>query len=270
MRLAGAKILLTGASSGIGAALAPQLADKGAQLALVARRRDRLDEVAALCPGGTARVWDADLADAPAAGALAVAIDAALGGVDILIANAATPCRVPADRLTAKRVDAVMDVNFRAPMHMALALLPRLLARRRGQLVFVSSMGGRIPIPHEAAYNASKFALCGFAEALALDLDGSGVEVKLILPGPIDTEIWTRPDNEPGIFDIEKVAAADCAAGIVAAMEGDGFESYVPPIFPGGVDARQIAIDKTTDCDRYIRGMAEVVRAVTAAAENGG
>jgi len=264
MNLSGAKILLTGASSGIGAALATQLAAKGADLALVARRRDRLDEVAARCRGGAARVWDADLADVSGAAALIDEVAAALGGIDILVANAAVPCRVPAQDLKSQRVDRVMDVNFRAPMHMALTLLPRLLEHRRGQLVFVSSMGGRIPIPHEAAYNASKFALCGFAEALALDLDGSGVEVKLILPGPIDTEIWTRPDNEPGLFDLEKVPAADCAAGIVAAMEGDGFEYYVPPIFPGGVDARQIAIDKTTDCDNYVRTMAEVARAVSA------
>ena len=262
MKLAGTKILLTGASSGIGAALAPQLADKGATLALVARRRDRLEEVAAQCRGAAARVWDADLADPARAAALLHEIDEAVGGLDILVANAATPCRVPAPHLTAARVDTVMNVNFRAPMHMALALLPRLLERGHGLLVFVSSMGGRIPIPHEAAYNASKFALCGFAEALALDLDGSGVEVKLILPGPIDTEIWHQPDNEPGMFDIEKVPAADCAAGIVAAMEGDGFEHYVPPLFPGGVDARRLAIDKTTDCDTYIRGMAELVRAI--------
>jgi short-subunit dehydrogenase len=118
-------------------------------------------------------------------------------------------------------------------------------------------MGGRIPIANESAYNASKFALAGWSEAACLDLYGTGVAVKLVLPGPIATEIWDQPGNEPALFDIEKVPAEECAAGIVEAIEGDGFEYYVPAIFPGGVDAKEIAVGKHQHCDQYLSGMAQ-------------
>jgi len=141
-------------------------------------------------------------------------------------------------------------------------VLPRMLERGRGQLLFVSSMGGRIPIANEAAYNAAKYAVCGFAEAMMLDLAGTPIEVKLVLPGPIETEIWDQPDNVPALMDVDKVTAADCAAGIVDAIEDDGFEYYVPPIFPGGVDAKAIAVAKTQNCDQFLRGMGDYARSL--------
>ena len=98
----------------------------------------------------------------------------------------------------------------------------------------VSSLGGRVPIDHEAAYCASKFALCGWTETMAVDLHGTGVEVKLVLPGPIDTEIWDQPGNDPAAYQGPFVPAAEAAASIVEAIEGSGFEYYVPPDFPGG------------------------------------
>ena len=84
---------------------------------------------------------------------------------------------------------------------MAWRCCPACSSAGSGTIVFVSSMGGRIPIANEAAYNAAKFAMGGWAEAMCLDLDGTGVEVKLVLPGPIDTEIWDQPGNEPALFD---------------------------------------------------------------------
>ncbi len=137
-----------------------------------------------------------------------------------------------------------MDVDFHSPVRMSLAVLPRMIERGSGTIVFVSSMGGRIPIGNEAAYCAAKFAMCGWAEAMYLDLAGTGVTTKLVLPGPIATEIWDQPDNEPALIDVEKVPAADCAAGIADALEHDGFEYYVPPEFPGGIDAKQLAVGK--------------------------
>ena len=86
-----------------------------------------------------------------------------------------------------------------------------------------------------------------------LDIAGSGVDVKLVMPGPIDTEIWDIPGNEPALIDIEKVPAADCAAGIADAMAGDGFEYYVPPVYPGGIGAKDLALAKVQDCDNYLR-----------------
>ena len=126
-----------------------------------------------------------------------------------------------------------MNINFDSPVRMTLAVLPKMLERKSGTIVWVSSMGGRIPIANESAYNAAKYAMVGLAEAMVLDLGGSGVDVKLIMPGPIDTEIWDIPGNEPALMDIEKVPAADCAAGIADALADDGFEYYVPPVYPG-------------------------------------
>jgi short-subunit dehydrogenase len=137
-----------------------------------------------------------------------------------------------------------------------------MLARASGTIVFVSSMGGRIPISHEAAYNAAKFAVCGFAEAMYLDLFGSGVDTKLVLPGPIDTEIWDQPGNLPALFEIDKVPADECAEGIADALASDAFEHYVPALLPGGIDAKQLAVGAHEDCDGTLRAMAEFTRAL--------
>ena len=89
-------------------------------------------------------------------------------------------------------------------------MLPHWLDRGRGLVVNVSSMGGHVAIANESAYNTSKFALAGWSEALRIDLEGTGVAVKLVLPGPIATEIWDQPGNEDPLFEIDKVPAADC------------------------------------------------------------
>jgi short-subunit dehydrogenase len=260
MNLEGAKILVTGASSGIGAALAMTLAERGATVGIVARREERLREVLDRCHvhAPESRMWAADLGDL--AGAERVALDAwdAFGGLDGLVNNAAIPKRTRVTDLTPADISYVMDVDFHSPIRMSLAVLPRMVERGSGTILFVSSMGGRIPIANEAAYNAAKYAMCGFAEAMALDLGGTGVAVKLVLPGPIATEIWEQPGNEPALFDIDKVPAAECAAGIADALAGDGFEHYVPPIFPGGMDAKKIAVDKTQDCDAFVKMMTDV------------
>jgi short-subunit dehydrogenase len=258
MKIAGSRILVTGASSGIGAALAPQLASAGATVGIVARREDRLEAVLADCRSHApeSRMWVADLGDLERAEAVALEAWDAFGGLDGLVNNAAIPKRTPVTKLTPADVAHVMDVDFHSPVRMSLALLPKMLTKGSGMIMFVSSMGGRIPIANEAAYNAAKFAMCGWSEAMYLDLWQTGVDVKLVLPGPIDTEIWDQPDNEPALFDIEKVSAADCAAGIVAAIAGDGFEYYVPAQFPGGIDAKAIAVGKHQNCDDYLRGMA--------------
>ncbi len=258
MKIAGSRVLVTGASSGIGAALAPQLAAAGATVGIVARRADRLEAVLAECRRHTpeSRMWVADLGDLERAEAVALEAWDAFGGLDGLVNNAAIPKRTPVTKLTPADVAHVMNVDFHSPVRMSLAVLPKLLTQGSGMIMFVSSMGGRIPIANEAAYNAAKFAMCGWSEAMYLDLWQTGVDVKLVLPGPIDTEIWDQPDNEPAIFNIEKVSAADCAAGIVAAIAGDGFEYYVPAQFPGGIDAKAIAVGKHQNCDDYLRGMA--------------
>jgi short-subunit dehydrogenase len=264
MKLEGSKILLTGASSGIGAALAPILAERGATVGIVARRANRLEEVLALCTKHTpeSRMWAVDLSDLDAAEKLTLDAWEAFGGLDAIIHNAAIPKRVHMSRLTMADVSETMNINFDSPVRMTLAVLPKMLERKSGTIVWVSSMGGRIPIANESAYNAAKYAMAGFAECMYLDIAGSGVDVKLVMPGPIDTEIWDIPGNEPALMDIEKVPAADCAAGIADALVDDGFEYYVPPIYPGGIGAKDLALGKVQDCDNYLRGFAEMARSM--------
>jgi short-subunit dehydrogenase len=258
MHVEGANVLVTGASSGIGAALAPMLAARGATVGIAARRRDRLESVLAQCREHTpgSRLWEADLGDLD--GAVALARDAwdAFGHLDCVVHNAAIPKRIPVPRLTAELVDETMRVNFTAPVRMTMELLPAMLARGAGQHVYVSSMGGRIGIAHEAAYCASKVALCGWAESMRIDLHGTGVETKLVLPGPIETEIWDLPGNDAPIYDGPFVPAEECAATIVAAIEGDGFEYYAPPDFPGGMGRQvDLVVGKTGNVDAFVDGM---------------
>jgi short-subunit dehydrogenase len=247
----GKRVLITGASSGLGAALARQLAAQKAVVGLVARRRGRLGEVLADCqrsaPGSA--MWVADLADTSALGDLALLAWDALGGIDVLINNAAIPKRRPITALQPDEVENVMRVNFFAPMRLTLALLPRMLARGSGLIVNVSSVGGRLGIIHETAYCASKFALCGWSEAMAVDLHGSGISVKLIEPGPVDTEIWDQPDSEEPLYQGPKLAADVVAEGIIDALGSDNFEHYVP-------DMKAVVDAKNADLDAFIAGVA--------------
>ena len=229
-QVSGAKVLVTGASSGIGAALAPMLAERGATVGIVARRSDRLAEVLERCQAHqpASRMYVADLADTDAAERLAVQAWDEMGGVDVLVNNAAIPKRRPVQVLTLDEVRETMAVNFESPVRMSLALLPRWLERDAGMVVNVSSFGGRAGIIHEAAYCASKFALCGWSEAMAMDLFHTGVDVRLILPGAIDTEIWDQPGNDDPVYAGDKEPPETVAAGIIDAIEGDAFELYVP------------------------------------------
>jgi len=261
MKLEGSTILVTGASSGIGAALAPQLAAKGATVGIVARRAERLEEVVAQCREHTpaSTFWAADLGDVDRA--VSVALDAwdHFGGLEALVNNAAIGKRKLVQTLTPEDLDVTMRTNFLSPIRMGMALLPKWLERGAGLVVNVSSMGGRLGILHEAAYSASKFAMCGWSESMRMDLEGTGVKVKLVLPGPIETEIWeVQPGELPGLYDGPFVSAADCAADIVAAMEDDGFEYYTPETVPGGWQQKDLVVGKTQSCDDFLTGMAQM------------
>ncbi|MCJ7438963.1 MAG: SDR family NAD(P)-dependent oxidoreductase [Acidimicrobiia bacterium] len=263
MRIEGSKILVTGASSGIGASLAPMLAAKGATVGIVARRKERLEAVLARCAEHTpdSRLWSADLGDLDAAERVALEAWDAFGAVDCLVNNAAIPKRRPVPRLTTDEIDTVMRMNFTSPIHMTMALLPRWLERDAGCVVNVSSMGGRIGIAHEAAYCASKFALCGWSESMAIDLHDTNIEVKLVLPGSIETEIWDLPDNDPALYTGPFLPAEECAQSIIDAIEGNGFEYYAPPELAGGFGkAADVVVGKTKHPDAFIDAMAQMAR----------
>ena len=249
-------MLITGASSGVGAALARKLAVGNAVVGLIARRRDRLEAVLADCRHSSpaAQMWVADLDDTAAVEELALRAWEGLGGIDVLVNNAAIPKRRMVTQLDPTAVEAVMRVNFFAPMRLTLAVLPRMLARGDGLVVNVSSMGGRLGIIHEAAYCASKFALCGWSESMAVDLHGTGVSVKLIQPGPVDTEIWDQPDNDDPLYDGPKVPADEVADGIIAALGSERFEHYLPELMA----LKNLVDAKNADLDAYIAGAAQM------------
>ncbi len=246
----GRTVLVTGASSGIGEAVARELATRGDTVALVARREERLDAVLADCRATSpaSERWAADLSDPSAAARLALSIWDHYGSLDVVINNAAVPMRRHVTNLTMAEVERTMTTNFFSPVAISLALLPRLLAQGSGTIVNVSSLGGRLGITTETAYSASKFALAGWSEAMAIDLDRTGVTVKLILPGAIDTEIWDQPDNDPPLYDGPKVPPSEIAGGIVDAIDSDSFEHYLP-------DMKAIIEMKTSDIDTFMIGM---------------
>ncbi|MCU1586786.1 MAG: short-chain dehydrogenase Adh 1, partial [Frankiales bacterium] len=217
--VAGARVLVTGASSGIGAATARALADAGATVGLIARRRDRLEQVQADCPGS--RVWVADLADLDGLAGLERDAEEALGGLDVLDNNAGTTKRRHVTALTPADVEDVMRVNYFSPVRLALAALPAMLARGSGVIVNVASLGGRIGIATESAYCASKFALAGWSEAAAIDLAGTGVAMRIVTPGAFESEIWEQPGSDAPFYDGPKAPPEECAQAVLRAIEGD-------------------------------------------------
>ncbi len=176
MQIAGTNVLLTGASGGIGQAIARELAARGAHVSLSGRRGDLLEDLASELK---ARAIEADLADA----AQVVHLAEVAGAVDILVANAALPAAGTLDSFTPEEVDRALDVNLRAPIALARALLPGMLERGRGHLLFMSSIAGKTTVPGNPLYHATKFGLRGFASALRQDLHGSGVGVSCVFPG---------------------------------------------------------------------------------------
>jgi short-subunit dehydrogenase len=241
MKIDASTILVTGASSGLGEALAPMLAARGATVGIAARRPDRLAATLAHCQEDSpeSRSWTVDLGDLEAAEQLATDAWDAFGAIDCIINNAAIGKRKLLTDHTADDLDTVMRTNFLSPVRINLAVLPKMLDRGSGTIVNVGSGGGRFGIAHESAYCASKFALSGWTEVAAMDLADTPIEVKLVQPGAIDTEIWIqRPGELPGLTGADFATAAQCAAGIIDALETDGFEFFVPADLKAHVDLK--------------------------------
>jgi short-subunit dehydrogenase len=191
--------IVTGASSGIGAAVARDLAARGTTVIAVARRREMLERVVADCranaPASEALVCDVGERDAIES--LCRDVLTRHGKVDVLVNNAGIPMRVHATRLTAEQVERVMRIDFLGAVWPTLVLLPSMLERRSGHVVNVASVAGRLPSAREAGYTAAKHALAGWTDVLAVDLYGTGVRAHLVNPGPIKTEIWDKVEEPP-------------------------------------------------------------------------
>ncbi|HEX7094508.1 MAG TPA: SDR family NAD(P)-dependent oxidoreductase [Acidimicrobiales bacterium] len=222
------RVLITGASSGIGAALAAELTARGDEVAICARRTDRL----ALVPA--AHRFTVDLADLDGIVPFARQVEQAMGRVDVLVNNAGAPRRRSTTVLTVDELDETMRVNFTSAVHLTLALLPGMIERRSGLVVNVSSMGTRSAAARVGAYAAAKGALNLFTEALWFDLAGTGVRAKLFIPGSTATEFSTdKPGNDPPFpQDPRYVQQPDEVARALAAFidaDNDDFEGYANP-----------------------------------------
>ena len=184
--LSGQTAPVTGATGGLGSAIARALHAQGADVQLSGRRTEVLEELAREL-GDRAKVLPADLSRPAEVTRLAEAA----GAVDVLVANAGLGGAGALPDYTLEEVERVLDVNLRAAIHLTHALLPGMLARRRGQLVYISSIAGKTPTVGASLYSATKFGLRGFALALHEDLRDSGVGVTAVYPGLIaEAGLW--------------------------------------------------------------------------------
>jgi short-subunit dehydrogenase len=190
--------VVTGASSGIGAAVATDLARRGASVVAVARRADRLADVVDTCRTSSPDSFahPADVSSRASCDEIIATAERRLGSVDILVNNAGISNHKPAMRTAVEEVERLMAVNFFAPVYLSMAALPGMIERRQGSIVNITSVAGYVPNPGEAAYGASKAALSRWSHGLAVDLDGTGVHVGVVSPGPIDTEIWSLDEEQ--------------------------------------------------------------------------
>jgi short-subunit dehydrogenase len=208
---AGQKVLVTGASSGIGASVAVTFARAGATVGICARRQDRLSEVLDRCRQWSpdSRMWAVDLARLDQLGDFAARAEAELGGIDVLVNNAGVPKRRLTASLTAADVEGVMAINYFSPVRLTIALLPDMLRRGKGHVINVSSMGAHSAAYRVGTYAASKAALELFTESLYLELGGTGVVAHLFVPGSTRTEFSTPKEGNDAPFPQDPSAFAD-------------------------------------------------------------
>jgi short-subunit dehydrogenase len=249
MMISGSTVLLTGATGGLGQAIARALYARGAELRLVGRRDEVLAPLAAELDGASTST--VDLSDkAAVAGLLAEA-----ARTDILVANAGVPAAGRLESFSSAEVDRALQVNLQTPVALAHGLLPAMLERGRGHLLFVSSTAGKMTTPGNSLYHASKYGLRGFAAGLRHDLYGSGVGVSCIFPGFI---------RDAGIFADSGVklppgmgtrSPEDVAGAVVGAIERNRGEVDVASLTQrGGVMLTALAPNLAAGLIRRLGG----------------
>jgi uncharacterized protein len=225
VRLHDSRVLLTGATGGLGQAIAGALAAEGARVVLSGRRAEQLEEIKARL-GGDAEVLPADLEQPGAAEELAERA----GAVDVLVANAGLPAAGRVEDFTAHQIDRAIDVNLRAPLQMTRALLPGMLERESGYIVLMSSLAGKVAPMRSAIYSATKFGLRGFGAGLREDLHGSGVGVTVVYPGFVEeagmfADAGVKLPRWVGMATPDQVAEA-----VVKGIDGERAEIDVAPL----------------------------------------
>jgi uncharacterized protein len=257
--LHGSTALLTGATGGIGEAIALALDAEGARVLLSGRRSERLEEIRARL-GAAAACLAADLTEPGAAAELAERA----GAVDVLVANAGLPASGRLDGFSPEEIDRALDVNLRAPMQLTRALLPGMLERGRGHVVLVSSLSGKVASSGSAVYSATKFGLRGFAAGVREDLHLSEVGVTVVFPGFVSdagmfADSGVRLPRWVGTVTPEQVAEA-----VVRGVEQGRAEIDVAPLsLRAGTLAGSLApltmarVQRRLGSDRLAREIAE-------------
>jgi len=224
--LVSGNVLVTGATGGIGHAIARAFAARGASVILTGRRADVLDRLAQEVGG---RALRCDLANPDDVERLAR--EAAQAPVDVLVANAGLPASGLITELTQEQIDRMLDVNLRAPIALTHALAPGMMERGRGHIVFISSLAGKVASPASSVYSATKFGLRGFALGLREDLRPHGVGVSVVLPGFIsDAGLFADAGDiklPPGIRTRTPEQVAD---GVIKAIERNRAEIQIAPL----------------------------------------
>jgi uncharacterized protein len=248
VNLDGRSVLLTGATGGLGHAIARRLRAAGAELVLTGRRTEVLEPLAAETG---ARSLAVDLADADAVERLA----AECADVDVLVSNAGLPGTGQLTSFSVEQIDRALATNLRAPMVLARVIGERMVARRSGHMVFMSSLAGKVGPARSSVYSATKFGLRGFAQSLREDLRPSGVGVSAIFPGFVrDAGMFhdTGAKLPPGVGTVAPEAVADA---VVRAIERNRGEIDVAPVaLRAGTMAAGLAPDLAAAVQRRLGG----------------
>lgn len=219
------RVWLIGGSTGIGEALARQLAHAGARIALSARSRDKLELLAQALPG--TRAYPFDMTDAQATADTARQIFADLGGVDVVVVMAGTYVEMRAQNFELAAARQQIDVNLNGVLNVLAPVLPQLISQRSGHLCLVSSVAGYSGLPNGMVYGASKAGLINMAEALYVDLGECNVDVSLVSPGFVETPLTAQ--NK---FPMPFIITADAAASAMMQSFAKGeFEMHFPRKF---------------------------------------
>ncbi len=226
MELAGRKALLTGATGGLGRAIAAALAERDAKLVLSGRKAEALEALAGELPGEGHSTAPSDLAYPGAAEKLA----AEVGPVDILVANAGLPATGRLTNFSTEQLTGALRVNLEAPILLARALEPAMLERGSGHMVFISSLSGKSATPLSSIYNATKFGLRGFALGLRADLDPQGIGVSLVSPGTIREAGMYADSGAPPVPGLGTGSPKQVADAVIRAIEKNKVEVAVAPV----------------------------------------
>lgn len=235
-RFEGKTVIVTGASSGIGESAARMFAAEGANVVLAARTAEALGRLASAiaADGGVAIAVPTDVADATACTMLLEAAQAKFGAVHVLVNNAGYNFRGPVEEAPAEELGRILDVNLRAPVMLTRLALPYLRRAGKAAIVNVASLAGRIPLPYEATYSASKFGLRAFTFALAEELESTGITVSAVSPGPVETGFLLADVEEvPDLVFSQPMSTADEVAALVLDSAADGALERTCPTMSG-------------------------------------